>query len=240
MFKKKIECKNCGDKIDKSFEFCPFCGNSIREQGRFESFEDFGLLGKEDSFQEAEIRLPLGFNALFNSLVKNLDNQFKELDKELGKEQKSNVNNNLSKNKFSKQGGISISISSFGNQPPKISVKSFGNVPEFNQQEEEIKKKYQGANSKEFAEKNVQKLSKLPRTEPLTNVRRLSNKVVYEIDLPGVISESDISIMQLENSIEIKAVGKDKAYFKLIPLDLPIKKHSLKNGKLVLELDSKE
>jgi hypothetical protein len=64
----------------------------------------------------------------------------------------------------------------------------------------------------------------------------LTNKIVYEIDLPGVTNVKDVIINRLENSIEVKAFAKDKAYFKLIPLSLPIERYHLKEGKLVLEL----
>ena len=86
-----------------------------------------------------------------------------------------------------------------------------------------------------FSEKNMQKLLTLPRTQPSTQVRRLSNKIIYEIDVPGVESLNDVSISQLENSVEIKAVGKDKVYSKLIPINLPINDHKFSKGKLILE-----
>ena len=86
-----------------------------------------------------------------------------------------------------------------------------------------------------MSEKDIAKRSKLPKHEPSANVRRLTDKIVYEIDVPGVKKE-DIMITKLHNSIEIKAFAKDKAYFKLIPISLPIIKSELKNGKLILEL----
>ena len=69
-------------------------------------------------------------------------------------------------------------------------------------------------------------------------MRRLSNKVVYEIEIPEV-AEEDVSIIKLENSIEIKAISKDKSYKKLISIDLPIKSYKITNGKLILELGLK-
>jgi hypothetical protein len=66
-------------------------------------------------------------------------------------------------------------------------------------------------------------------------VRRLSDRIVYEIELPGV-KASDIIINKLQNSIEIKAFTKEKAFFKLLPVALPILNYYMKQGKLVLEL----
>jgi len=169
-----------------------------------------------------------GFNTIFNSLIKNLDKEFQQIDKEISKEK---IKQQKPRKNF-RSGGISISISSFGDKQPKINVKSFGNIPKFQQQKKQIKKT-------ELSEDKLKKLSKLPKKEPSTNIRRLANKIIYEIDLPGVKSLNDISIIPLENSIEIKAIGKDKAYFKLITLNFPIIDQKLEKGKLILELENK-
>lgn len=220
MFNKKI-CKKCGRKIDKNYEFCPYCGNKLKKS------EDWGLLGKEDDFESInEFRVPKGFNILFNSLVKNIDKQFKELDRGIGEE------NNISP----KKGGISISISTSGSHPPKIRVNSFGNAPQFKKKEKEIKKQIKEV--KNLPQTNLRNFSKLPREEPSTSIRRLSDRIIYEIKIPGVKSIKNISINRLENSIEIKAVSKNKAYFKLIPINIPIRDYNLEKGKLVLELDT--
>lgn len=224
MFSKK-KCDKCKSKVDKDFDFCPYCGNYIEDN------EDFGLLGKNDfTPSKTQVKLPLGFDLLFRSLVKELDKQFKEIDKEIGKEK-------IKPNKLQKSGGISISISSFGNQPPKIMVNSYGNVPEFKEKERKIKKQFNQKQS--FSDEHLEKLSKLPKSEPNTNIRRLSNKLIYEVDMPEVKSIKDVSIIQLENSIEIKAIGKEKAYFKLIPLSLPITRQKFEKGKLFLELENR-
>ena len=81
----------------------------------------------------------------------------------------------------------------------------------------------------------IEKLSSLPREEPPASVRRLTDKIIYEMDMPGV-EEKNVWITRLQNSIEIKALAKDKAYFKLIPFKLPIIRSHVKDGKLVLEL----
>ena len=224
MFKKK-KCSRCGNKADNDYEFCPYCGNYLEDN------EDFGLLGKNDfTPSRTEIKLPMGFDLLFRGLVNELDKQFKEFDKEIGKEKSK-------QNKFQKSGGISINISSSGNEAPRIKVSSFGNVPEFKQKEQEIKKQFK---STKLSDEHIKKLSTLPKTEPTTNIRRLSNKIIYEVNMPEVKSIKDVSIIQLENSIEIKAIGKDRAYFKLIPLGLPIKNQKFIKGKLFLELENKD
>ena len=57
--------------------------------------------------------------------------------------------------------------------------------------------------------------------------------------MPGVKSIKDLSIVKLENSIEIKAIAGKKAYVKLIPINLPVSDYNFSNGKLVLELEAK-
>ena len=222
MFGKK-KCGNCGEKVSDSYSFCPYCRSSL---GKHDANNDgeWGLLGKTDSLDE--INMPSGFNHLFNSLLNGLNTQFKELENQAKKEQKKSI---------SKKGGISISISTSGGRPPEIKIASFGNVPDL-KEIEALKKtrtiKLPSSDSKKFFG--------LPKKEPETNIRRLSNKVVYEINLPGVKSTNDLSIIQLENSIEIKALARDKVFHKIIPISLPIKDYSLSKGKLVLELDARE
>jgi hypothetical protein len=225
MIRKK--CKRCGKKVSSGFTYCPSCGFKMKNQ-------DWGMLGKSDipDFQDlrTEIKLPAGLDMMFNSLVKNLDKQFKEFDR--GMDGKSE---NKKTNPFVKRSGISISISTSGNKPPKINVKRFGNG-----KPETLKEKTKEEKSrKKLPGKNLN-ISKLKKEEPKTNVRRLSDRVIYEIDLPNVKSVHDVSITQLENSIEIKAIAGNKAYLKLIPINLPIYDYKLEKGKLILELENSD
>jgi len=235
MFGKK-KCKRCGKKIDKKFDFCPYCGN--RTTDLLEDKEDWGMLGKND-FISQEIMLPAGLNSIFGSLMSNLEKQFKDIDKEFGKMEKNEVKTEKKFPGIIKTGGISISISTSNNRLPIIKVNSMGNIPEFQEKTREMKRTIKEIEPKSLSEENIKKFSKLPRKEPNTNVRRLSDKVIYEMDLPGVKSIKDVSIIKLENSIEIKAVAKDKAFFKLIPINLPIANYKISDGKLVLELEAK-
>lgn len=204
------------------------------EKDQQDDERDWGILGKNDFLpnpgaNSSEIKLPFGFNMLFNTLVKSLNSQFKE----------SQIDNAKPKNQKRppiKKGGISISISTSNGKPPEIKVSSFGNIPKFKEQEKKIKEESEALKLPTI---NLNKFSGLPKEEPETNIRRLSNKVIYEIKLPGVKSVRDVSIAQLENSIEIKALGKEKVFSKVIPINLPIKNYNLSKGKLTLELDAK-
>lgn len=213
MFKKKV-CPRCGKGLKDKFDFCPHCGSALEKKK-----ENFGMLGKDDFFSNNfnEFRLPLGFNTIFKSLMKNLEKQLKEADKKPNKVEATKRN-------------IIINIAG---------------IPVANQLPAEIenpimKKETRNVSLDNFSSEKLKKFSTLPKEEPKTNIRRLSNKVIYEINLPGVKSAKDISILNLEKGIELKAVSDKKAYLKSIPITLPILAYKLSKGKLVLELDAHE
>lgn len=92
--------------------------------------------------------------------------------------------------------------------------------------------------SRTMDEKEVERRRGLPKKEAESNVRRLSDKVVYEIDVPGVKSKDEVMITKLENSIEIKAYSDDACYTKNIPLKVDVLGYRVKDGRIVLELKS--
>lgn len=216
MFNKKT-CKKCGEKVSNKFDFCPYCGLSTSS-----SNEDWGILGKNDHLNEQDIfKSPMfgGFSG--KVLQKMLNNAMKMLEKEMGNLQQGEENP-LKTN-------FELYINGKKINPKNIKVTK-------KQADNENPKKVQPNN--EFSQENIKKFSELPKQEPLANIRRLSNKVIYELDVPGVKSLKDISIIKLENSIEIKAVAKDKAYKKLIPINLPLSRYKLDKEKIVLELNA--
>ncbi len=232
MFNKKI-CGRCGKGSKEKYSFCPYCGNPLEKKKK-----DLGMLGQHD-FEPGlgnsnafgnPARGILGangfggFNMIFNSLMKNLEKQFRE-ENQKGKNPNQNVPGN----------GISISISTFGNGMPMM-----GQKPQ-NQGNENRKKKH-AENRKfffdNFNSEGLKKYSGLPKEEPKTNLKRMDNKIFYEVELPGVKSARDISIVNLEKSMELKAVAEDRAYKKVIPMNFPISDYKLLKGKLVLEMDA--
>jgi HSP20 family molecular chaperone IbpA len=60
---------------------------------------------------------------------------------------------------------------------------------------------------------------KMPKIteEPEAKIQNMGRGKVITIDLPGVKAD-DVEVKRLEQSVEIKAYSKDKAYFKLIPV----------------------
>jgi len=222
MFKKR--CPRCARKIDKDFDFCPYCGTDFRFERKMERNRDYGFLGKDDlsdspNFNAAPFNLNNLFGSkLFNSLFQELDKQLKEMDKEMAGEKEKRKNN-----------GISISISMSDGKNPDIRINGLGPGKTEKATEKVIPRR-------KISDEEAKKLAKLPKKEAKTEVRRFSNKIVYEIDLPGIKNLKDILINKLENSIEIKAFSKDTAYFKLLPVNLPILDYKLEDSKLILEL----
>ncbi|MBU0894526.1 MAG: hypothetical protein KKF48_01030 [Nanoarchaeota archaeon] len=209
MFKKKT-CKKCGKKSNKDFDYCPYCGNPG------ETNDDWGMLGKNDLVRDEDIISGSMLGGLGgNMLGKMLNSAMKMLEKEMQKEIK------------------------HSNMRPKTNIRLMINGKEIDFNNKNIQKstnKKTGNRKKINLPKIILKnFSKLPRKEPKANIRRFSDKIVYEIELPKVTSNSDISIVQLENSIEIKAISKNNSYLKLIPINLPITNYDFEKEKLTLE-----
>ncbi len=247
MFKKK-NCPKCNEKINEKYSFCPSCGFNLSKNKKSE--KDYGMLGQNDYIPEKD---PLnqienmmggmfsGFSGkIMNSMLNNAMKVFeKEMQKSI-KEQKNFQNPNINKTNFELYiNGKKISPekirvtkrpnqiqNSEQNNKKLLSKKEISKIGNFNYNPEIPK----------FSSEIKESFQKLPKKQPETNVRRFSNKIVYEIEVPGVESIKNISITQLENSIEIRAVSKKNAYEKIIQIGLPIEKYGLSDGKLVLEL----
>ena len=216
MFSKK-SCKKCRKKINSKYEFCPYCGHSSGENLE----EDWGMLGKNDYINESKQFSNSIFGGISGGMItKMLGGVMKMLEKEMQKEIK-----NTTRPKTNLRlmiNGKEIKLNNLQNKSTNKKRQEIKEIP-----------------SKNLPQENLKKFSTLPKQEPLTNIRRLGDKVVYEINIPGVKSIKDISIIKLENSIEIKALTKDKAYSKIIPINLPITNYNLSEGKLILELGVK-
>lgn len=209
MFGKKQVCRNCKEKVSEKFSFCPYCGDSIEDQEK--ETKEYGLLGKNNEKEIFSQQAPMGFTdkimgSLMNNLMRTLDKQFKNFEKDFGKIEKAEV--------MSFPNGIRIKI---GNPIP---VK---------------RKKEKSIFEKAISEQQLQRMSILPRTEAQTKVKRLNDKVVYELNAPGVLSTDDIFISKLESGYEIKAISNKKVYVNSIPVNLPLRSLSISEDKLLVE-----
>ncbi|RLG12734.1 hypothetical protein DRN73_01660 [Candidatus Pacearchaeota archaeon] len=211
---KKSHCPKCKREIDSKYDFCPYCGSPLDNKN------DWGMLGKNDAPEFSEFSLPGLFNE--NIIGKMLGSAMKMLEREMQKEMKNNF------------------------ESPKSNFQLFVNgkkIPIGEKNKEQRKKRIQNSSPvqiiNQFSQEEQKKFLSLPRFEPQTNVRRLSDRIIYEIKIPGIKSQKEISIKRLENSIEIKALVNNKAYYKIIKVGFPIINYYLDKEKLILELGIK-
>ncbi|MEI6731073.1 MAG: zinc ribbon domain-containing protein [archaeon] len=102
------------------------------------------------------------------------------------------------------------------------------------------RKKMSSMPKKVMSEERIKHISSLPRIAAKTNVRRLADKIVYELETPGVNSSENIFVSKTESGYEIKAIGNDKMYVNSLPVNLPIKNLTIENNKLLVEFNSKQ
>lgn len=192
------------------------------------------------------------FKMLVKKLGKDIEKQFKAMDQEMSrttpqidippnakKTSKSIIQGNkkigdIKEFNFPGGQGFSIQINMNGS-PADISEENLNEAENENEEFQKNRKKIKFPISR-ISEKEMAKISKLPKQEPETSVRRLTDKIVYEISLPGVKNKKNVFINKLQNSIEIRAFSDKHAYFKLIPVSLSIKNWFVEKEKLILEL----
>jgi len=218
MFKKK--CPKCEKKIEKNYNFCPYCGINFKSEY---DDEDYGFLGKND-FINKDTNSMLNIGGGF--LDKMINNAMKMIEKQM-QGMPNNFEQNIKKNPSKMPPNMKIRFMVNGKEIPIIQA----NEPQ--------KQQIQTPKKISLSEQQTKKLAKLPRKEPKITMKRLSEKLIYEIKVPGVYNIQDIIINKLENSIEVKAISKTKIYSKNININLPILKYSLNNENIILELKSK-
>lgn len=214
--KKNVRCDNCNSKVNEKFSFCPYCGINLIDEEKYT--RDYGLLGKNEEIDEEIVpsQFEFGFTdkligSLMNNLIKGLDKQFKNIGKEFdGAEIKSLPN------------GIRIQVG------PYARAKK---APEKNQR---------SIFEKSISEKQLDRMNSLPREKAETKIKRLSDKIIYELKTPGIESPQDVFISKLESGYEIKAIGDKKVYVNSLPVNLPLKSLSINNDKLLVEFKTFE
>jgi len=224
MFKRN-KCSNCKSSISKKFDFCPYCGHAITDN------EDYGMLGKNDEMKELDRfskSLFPGFGG--KMLNKMLGNAMKMLEKEMQKELKDMKNSSQPKTDFQMFiNGKKVNFDQMDhplNHPPHRHTKINRKKPE--------KRKLPHPD-----QETLEKSAKLPRKQAKTKLKRDHNKIIYEIDIPGVDSDDKLLINKLEDSTEIKAFAKTKVWTKNLPIKLPLLAYYFKTGKLFLEFQGK-
>ena len=178
---------------------------------QFEETVDFGMLGKKDIKEE-------------DSLKNNIQSgEFKILDRII-----SSVMSNMVKSMMSE-----IKDPQVKQTPNSINIKI---GPQGKSQKREERKV-----TRSISEDQIKKMADMPRTTAKTAVKRLSDKIVYELNIPGIASPEDIFISKLESGYEIKAIGGNKkVYVNSLPVNLPIKSLAINADKLYVEFRTEE
>jgi hypothetical protein len=227
MFGKK-KCNNCNRKIEKDFEYCPYCAKPLHKK-------DYGLLGKDDYLGGLNEVIPNNFGGMLGSsfIEKMMSNAIKMVEREMQKGvlqennlRRTRVNKNLPGNFELFINGKKVSL------PGNIEGIQIENMPATI---DENKKSSSKSKIPKVSEETMQKSAKLPRKEAKSHLIRTSDKVIYELDTPGLLSLNHVLVNKLENSIEIKAYTDKAVYFKTLPVKLTLMQYSLKEDKLVLE-----
>lgn len=217
--KNKKKCEGCGSKADKNYSYCPHCGTNFLESKKDK--RDFGMLGRNDLSEGSsnDSLAPFGitdklFNSMFNSLMKNLDKQLREQMKNTDADF-----NNAEVKSF--PNGIRIKVSGPHNvaAPKKVN-------------------KVNTSVNRNVGATQMKKMSSLPRAKARSHMKRVGDRVVYELTTPGVVSPEDVFVSKLESGYEIKAIGDKKVYVNSVPITLPMKKYTIAKNKLLIEFNA--
>lgn len=194
---------------------------------------DFGFLGKQD-FEDMGIKLPFGLGMMVKPLMKELNRQMNELDKELRREQEGNggkISGKPMKTSFKIHFGMP------GQMPIEISSSDRGlNIGKSGKPMKVAERMQKHLPKIDVA--SLKTANKLPKKEPEAIVRRLSDSIIYEIKLPGVVSINSVGIARVAAGFEIKAFSNKELFIKHIDLDLKLLDFYLSGESLVLEFDN--
>ena len=201
MFKRK--CPSCAEKVERKFNFCPYCGASFkvrRDKG------DFGMLGVDDpgDGMRVEQKLPFGIEKIMGSLMKQLEKSMENMN--------------------------------FEGMPKNVRINVVRGNPQMRQVVQESSKKR--VEMPEVSETEVERRLGLKKVETESRIRRLADRIIYEIDAPGVVRKDDVVVTELATGLEIRAYSKDNCYVKFIPLRVELIGYSVRSDKVFVEVKS--
>jgi len=204
----KRKCPACAKKIERKFNFCPYCGVSFKAG---DDQADHGMLGRNDSNEEIieDLKLPFGINKIMNSLIKQLEGQLGNMDMGNGQGLPRNV-----KIRIARPRRIGDRRQGIENRGQAVKVVE---VPKISDAENERR-------------------AGLPKVEGESRVKRLGDSIIYEIEAPGVKKKGDVVLTELATGLEIKAYSKDKCYVKFIPLKVEVIAYYVEKEKVVVEI----
>lgn len=259
-----MKCERCGKGVEKGWRFCPNCGSSVQNNIRSLFDDIFSRFRKE--FGETEKKFDRDFEVLDISPFFRKGHQPGQQDPDARKRippgmkrkgftikitrqsnQRPKVDvrtfGNVNKDEVRK--GISEAMRSIGAKPtPQMprpaprrpAMKAGKGQKPFVVDPQERTGTPKGTGAHEDTLQGTSKPAKYTE-EPKTEIRSLGDRIVVEMELPDVKSESDIRINQLQSSVEVRARAGDKAYFKIItkPEQLSVTSREFEKGTLHIE-----
>ena len=211
--KEQLKCYSCDSAINEKYSFCPWCGNPQFDPEQ--ELRDFGMLGRRDTTDENKFKQQFISSdiTIIEKLMGSLMNNFiKNIDKQFRDMEKTNISQ----------------------MPNSIKIK-IGMSPQQTKRGSQ-----QSILQRKITEDQMSKMEGLPRTTAKTNIKRLSDKVIYELFTPGIISPQDVFVSKIESGYEIKAIGEKKVYVNSLPINLPLHRFSIDNDKLIIEFKTEE
>ena len=197
MFSKKQDCPKCKSSIKQEFDFCPHCGCDIRSPEK--DLQDYGLLGKHDMAQT-----PLVGGGSMGFSDKILNSIFTQLMKTLEQQMRGAAPRQAENTEVRQlPNGIILTVNTQRNPAARVSKR------------------------RTLSEAQMKRMAALPRAEAKTDVRRLSDRVLYELKVPGVGSVEDVFVSKVESGYEVKVISEKKVYVNSLQIDLPLKGYSL-------------
>jgi hypothetical protein len=178
--------------------------------------KEFGMLGKNDAIDEEFIKKNMSTRNLtltdkmISAMVSGLMKSLENQIKDAGKTQVQNTPR-----------GIKIQIGFPGEEL----------------QEQKKAQKHDFSLNK-ISQTQLDKMKSLPKASAKTNVKRLGDKLIYELDTPGLESIKDVFVSRLETGYEIKAISQKKVYVNSLPVNMQIKSFSLTSDKLLVEFSN--
>ena len=201
--------KKCSSCNGKIKESFSYCPNCGKSFNSGDDSKDFGMLGKTDSIQN----LTEGLN-LPLGLGKMVNSLVKQLEKQMNSMDLENGSGNPRGFKIKVSTGVPQSRQVVQNNPQNIEV------------------------SEKISDKESERRMKLEKIGAESKIRRLGDRIIYEIETEGIKSKKDVVLTKLATGIEVKAYSKNKCYVKFIPLTLEVVGYFVKQDKVFVELNA--
>lgn len=197
---------------------CPHCDNRIKESFDFcprcgkslktpeQQLDDFGFLGKDDELVGTSGGAGAGMGVTDKLVSSILNSLMKSLDKQMKQ-----VSPDAEVRQF--PNGVTIRVGMPQAKPSKDKP----------------------AKPQKITSEQLDRMSGLPRVEAPSSMKRIGDKVVYELKAAGVNSLNDVFVSKLAEGYEIKAIGTKKVYVNSLPVELPLQGYSLHDKGLTIE-----